>query len=322
MNAIVVYGATGHTGQFVVEELRRRHLPTAVSGRDPTALAAQWPDLDVRPAAVDDPHALDVALKNAAAVINCAGPFATTAEPLIEAAGRQRIPYVDVAAEIEANVATLARRSDVPVVPAMAFFGGLGDLLATATHQEKADLVQVAYGLSSWHPTPGTRVAGQVSHDRRNGRRVRFADGRLQYHADPAVQQDWEFPEPLGRRRVFAGFSMADIVTIPSHLDVPDVRTYMTVEAAGDLADAETPAPVAVDEQGRSDQTFVVDVRVGDVRATATGRDIYAISAPLAVGAVRRILGGETRATGVASAGAMFDAVGFLQELPLALSLP
>ncbi|MGW7686787.1 saccharopine dehydrogenase NADP-binding domain-containing protein [Kribbella sp. NPDC054772] len=325
MNAIVVYGATGHTGRFVVEELLRQDLPTIVSGRNAATLEQHWSDLEIRPAAADDPHGLDLALKNAAAVINCAGPFALTAEPLIEAANRAGIPYVDVAAEIETNVSTLARSSATPVVPAMAFYGGLGDLLTTAALGEEtsAPAVHVSYGLSSWHPTPGTRVAGQVSHDRRSGRRVRFAEGKLRYHDDPPVQQDWTFPEPLGRRRVLAEFSMADIVTIPSHLAVPEVRTYMTLEAAGDLADADTPAPTAVDEQGRSDQTFVVDVRIGDdVRATATGQDIYAISAPLAVGAVRRILGGQTRSSGVASAGAMFDAAEFLNDLPLALDLP
>ncbi|HEY3556835.1 MAG TPA: NAD(P)H-binding protein [Kribbella sp.] len=324
MNAIVVYGATGHTGRFVVEELLRQNLPVIVSGRNATALAEQWGHLDVRPAAVDDPHALDKAMKNAAAVINAAGPFATTADPVIEAAARQRIRYVDVAAEIEANVATFARRSDLPIVPAMAFYGGIGDLLTTALLGERtaAGSVQVAYGLSSWHPTPGTRAAGQVSHDRRNGRRVRFADGHLQYHDDSPVQEDWIFPEPLGRRRVLAEFSMADIVTIPSHLDVGEVRTYMTLEAAGDLADADTPAPAPVDDEGRSDQTFVVEVRVDGLRASAAGQDIYAISAPLAVGAVRRILAGETRTTGVASAGAMFDGVAFLKDLPLALDLP
>ncbi|HWD83690.1 MAG TPA: saccharopine dehydrogenase NADP-binding domain-containing protein [Kribbella sp.] len=316
MNAIVVYGATGHTGRFVVEELLRQNLPAAVAGRNASALTEQWGHLDVRPAAVDDPSALDRALKDAAAVINCAGPFATTAEPLIEAAARQRIPYVDVAAEIEVNAATLARHSSTPVVPAMAFYGGLGDLLATAIAEEPAP-VHVAYGLSSWHPTPGTRVAGRVSHDRRAGRRVRYADGRLQYHDDPPAQQDWNFPAPLGKRRVIAEFSMADIVTIPSHLAVPEVRTYMTLEAAGDLANPDTPAPPY-----NSDQSFVVDVRIGDRRATATGNDIYAISAPLAVGAVRRILAGETRAAGVASAGAMFDAVEFLKDLPLTLDLP
>ncbi|MET9312815.1 NAD(P)H-binding protein [Kribbella sp. NPDC003505] len=328
MNAIVVYGATGHTGRFVVEELVRQNLPVVASGRNQAALAEQWGDLDIRPAAVDDPHALDQALENAAAVINCAGPFATTADPIIDAAARARIPYVDVAAELEANVSTFARRSSIPVVPAMAFYGGLGDLLTTAALGDltTADEVHVAYGLSSWHPTPGTRAAGKVSHDRRAGRRVRFSGGSLQYHQDEVVQQDWTFPDPLGRRRVIAEFTMADVITIPTHVAVPEVRTYMTLEAAGDLADTETPAPAAVDEQGRSDQTFVVDVRVQiggeERRATATGQDIYAISAPLAVGAVRRILAGQTRATGVASAGAMFDAVDFLKDLPLTLDLP
>jgi hypothetical protein len=328
MNAVVVYGATGHTGRFVVEELLRHGLPTVVSGRNPDALEALWDNLEVRPAAVDDPHALDQALKNAAAVINCAGPFALTADPMIDAAARAGIPYVDVAAEIEANVSTYARHSDTLVVPAMAFYGGLGDLLTTAALGERtsADEVHVAYGLTSWHPTPGTRVAGQVSHDRRNGRRLRFTDGALQYHDDRPVQEEWTFPEPLGRRRVIPEFTMADVVTIPSHLAVPEVRTYMTVEAAGDLMDADTPAPVAADDTGRSDQTFVVDVRVRtggeERRATAQGRDIYAISAPLAVGAVRRILAGAYRTEGVASAGAMFDAVDFLNDLPLALDLP
>jgi hypothetical protein len=324
MNAIVVYGATGHTGRFVVQELLRQNLPVIAAGRNATALEEQWGHLDVRPAAADEPHALDLALKDAAAVINAAGPFAYTAEPLIDAAARQRIPYVDVAAEIEVNVATFARSSDLPIAPAMAFYGAIGDLLTTALLGERttANSVEVAYGLSSWHPTPGTRAAGQVSHDRRNGRRVRFADGRLQYHDDRPKQEDWTFPEPVGQRRVLAEFSMADIVTIPSHLDVRDVRTYMTVEAAGDLASAETPAPTAVDADGRSDQTFVVDVRVDGLRASASGQDIYAISAPLAVGAVRRVLGGAARAGGVASAGAMFDAVEFLKDLPLTLDLP
>ncbi|WP_328999788.1 saccharopine dehydrogenase NADP-binding domain-containing protein [Kribbella sp. NBC_00709] len=328
MNAVVVYGATGHTGRFVVEELLRRGLPTVVSGRNAAALESTWGDLEIRPASVDDPQALDQALKNAAAVINCAGPFAATGAPIIDAAARAGIPYVDVAAEIEANLSTYARHSDTLVVPAVAFYGGLGDLLATAALGERtaADEVHVAYGLTSWHPTPGTRAAGQVSHDLRNGRRLRFTAGALQYHDDKPVPEDWTFPEPLGRRRVIPEFTMADVVTIPSHLAVPEVRTYMTVEAAGDLFNTDTPAPTAVDEFGRSDQAFAVDVRIRtggeERRATARGQDIYAISAPLAVGAVRRILAGEVRAHGVASAGAMFDAVEFLNDLPLTLDLP
>lgn len=328
--AVVVYGATGHTGRFVVAELQRRGIATIISGRDAaqlSTLATEWPEVEVRPSTVDDPNSLDEALAGAMAVINCAGPFALTAGPVVEAALRAGIAYVDVAAEIEANVAMFAnyaqpaQEAGVPVVPAMAFYGGLGDLLVTAAMGDwtAADEVHVAYGLSSWHPTAGTRVAGKVSHDRRAGRRVRFTDGALQYHDDPAAEQDWVFPEPLGTRAVFAEFSMADIVTVPSHLAVPEVRTYMTVVAAKDLASQDTPEPQAVDGSGRSDQTFVVDVlvRKGGVerRAIARGQDIYAVTAPLAVEAVERILAGHTRARGVVSAGAAFDATDFLRAL-------
>ena len=334
--AVVVYGATGHTGRFVVAELLRRGFTAVISGRDAArleVLAAEWGDVVARPAAVDDAESLDRALAGAAAVINCAGPFAVTAAPVVEAALRAGIPYLDVAAEIEANVSTFADHAEAAgkagtsVVPAMAFFGGLGDLLVTAAMGEwtAADEVHVAYGLNSWHPTAGTREAGQVSHQRRAGRRVRFADGALQYHDDAPAQQDWLFPEPLGRRTVIAEFTMADVVTVPSHVTVPVVRTYMTVEAAGDLAKEDTPAPAPVDDLGRSDQTFVVDVlvRAGGVerRATARGQDIYAVTAPLVVEAVRRILDGRTRTTGVASAGAAFDAADFLRALAPYLSV-
>ncbi|MEU9093323.1 saccharopine dehydrogenase NADP-binding domain-containing protein [Streptomyces sp. NPDC048428] len=334
--AVVVYGATGHTGRFIVAELRRRGFTPVVSGRNAArleALAAEWGDVEVRPAGVDDAGALDRALAGAAAVINCAGPFAVTGGPVVEAALRAGIPYVDVAAEIEANVAMFAdhteaaRKSGIPVVPAMAFYGGLGDLLVTAAMGEwtAADSVDVAYGLSSWRPTAGTREAGQVSHDRRAGRRVRFADGALRYHDDKVSREEWLFPEPLGRRTVIAEFTMADVVTVPSHVKVPEVRTHMSVEAAGDLAGEDTPAPEAVDALGRSDQTFVVDVLVraggAERRATARGQDIYAVTAPLAVEAVERILTGRTRATGVASAGAMFDAADFLRSLAPYLSV-
>lgn len=199
--------------------------------------------------------------------------------------------------------------------------------MVTAAMREwtAADEVHVAYGLSSWHPTAGTRAAGEVSHQRRAGRRVRFTDGALQYHDDKPWEQDWLFPEPLGRRMVIAEFTMADVVTVPSHVAVPEVRTYMAVEAARDPSEEDTPSPKPVDALGRSDQMFVVDVlvRAGGVerRATARGQDIYAVTAPLAVEAVQRILAGHTRTTGVASAGAMFDAADFLRALGPHLSV-
>jgi hypothetical protein len=328
---VAVFGAYGHTGRFVVAELRDRGFVPLLAGRDAgrlRALAASYPGLGARPASVDDPASLDRALAGAAAVINCAGPFAATAAPVIEAALRAGRPYVDVAAEVEANIDTFtqfagrARAAGIAVVPAMAFFGGLGDLLVTAAMGDwtAADEAHIAYGLSSWHPTAGTRAAGQVSRQRRNGRRVRYAGGRLEFRDDAPPTLEWPFPDPLGTRTVIGEFTMADVVTIPSHLAVPEVITYMTAEAARDLSAPDPPVPAAVDERGRSAQTFVVDVIVrsggAERRAAAGGQDIYAVTAPLAVEAVRRILAGQTRTTGVASAGEIFDAADFLRSLP------
>ncbi|MGP4110276.1 saccharopine dehydrogenase family protein [Streptomyces sp. 4N509B] len=340
---VAVFGAYGHTGRFVVAELLERGFAPVLSGRDADRLkelaaeTASASEPDTRAASVDDPASLDRALAGTAAVINCAGPFATTAAPVIEAALRAGIPYVDVAAEIEANVDTFAHFADraraagAVIVPAMAFYGGLGDLLTTAAMGEDwttADEAHIAYGLTSWHPTPGTRAAGAVSRERRDGRRVRFANGTLEYRDDAPPTLRWPFPEPMGAREVIGEFSMADVVTVPSHLHIPEVRTYMTTEAARDLSAPDTPAPAAVDEHGRSAQTFLVDVLVrsgGDERrAVASGRDIYAVTAPLAVEAVDRILTGRTRAVGVASAGEIFDAPDFLRALSphLSVSLP
>ncbi|GIH02602.1 saccharopine dehydrogenase [Rhizocola hellebori] len=334
---VAVFGAYGHTGRFVVAELRDRGFVPLLLGRDAgklQTLAAPHLGLDYRVASADDPASLDLALTDAAAVVNCAGPFASTAAPVIEAALRAGVPYVDVAAEIEANLDTFTHFSEraeaagVAVVPAMAFFGGLGDLLVTTAMGDwvAADEAHIAYGLSSWHPTAGTRASGTVSRERRDGKRVRYTGGQLDYYLGegdlPTV--DWDFPV-LGRQPVLAEFTMADIITVPSHLSIPEVRTYMATAAAKDVAAPDTPTPVAVEETGRSAQTFVVDVivRSGETqrRITASGQDIYAISAPLAVEAVQRLLSGQTKTSGVASAGKIFDAPDFLRALSAHLSL-
>lgn len=111
---------------------------------------------------------------------------------------------------------------------------------------------------------------------------------------------------------------MADSATIPTHIDVPEIETYMSIEAVDDLHADDPSGPVPVDASGRSAQTFHVEViaHAGGVarRATASGRDIYAVTAPLAVEAAARILAGQSGA-GVASAGARFEPRSFLGSL-------
>ncbi|HEY8543586.1 MAG TPA: saccharopine dehydrogenase NADP-binding domain-containing protein [Acidimicrobiales bacterium] len=337
--SVTVYGAYGHTGRFVVEELARRGWSPVLAGRDRARLeklAAEHPGAEVRPADVESPTALDAAVAGSRAVVNCAGPFAATARPVLDAALRAGVPYLDVAAEIEAILDTFAhadapaRAAGLPVVPAMAFFGGLGDLLATAALPEgatAADEVAIAYGLSSWAPTEGTRAAGRVSRERRGGKRVVHTGGKLTYLDDPAPtgEVEWEFPGPLGRQPVLAELTMADSVTIPRHVTTPEVRSYMTAVAVRDLVNPERVRP-----DRDPDQAFVVDVvvRVGgeERRAAAAGHDIYGSSAPLVVEGLERVLDGRLRAgaatSGVLTAGQAFDAADLLAALPLDVTLP
>ncbi len=295
-------GAAGHTGRFVVAELRRRGITPIACGRGTD---------------------LDSALRAADAVINCAGPFAATAMPVIESAIGAGIPYLDVTAELEVVTDTFASYAgaSIPIVPAAAFYGGLGDLLATAAMDDwpVADHLTIAYALSSWRPTPGTRATGKVSAQRRDGRRIAYAGHRMQFRPGDPPRTEWTFPAPVGTQPVIGEFTMADSATIPTHLDTPEISTYMTANAVDDLRAPDPSGPAAVDGRGRSAQTFLVEVVAQSQgvrrRAVASGQDIYAVTAPLVVEAATRILAGAGDAAGVASIGARFDAKDFLRSL-------
>ena len=136
---VAVYGANGHTGRLVVSELLKRGVsPIAVARSSEAISATQFPgEVTRRCATVDDPLSLDTAFEGASAVINCAGAFLDTANAIAGAAVRKRLHYLDVTAEqasVQETFETFdssAREAGVVVLPAMGFFGGFADLLAT-----------------------------------------------------------------------------------------------------------------------------------------------------------------------------------------------
>jgi hypothetical protein len=321
---VTVFGAYGHTGRFVVSELLERGFTPILSGRDAAKLKEAGnahPGSEVRVATVDDPTSLDRALSGAVAVINCAGPFIDTAGPVIDAALRVSVHYLDIAAEQAAvlavfeRFASAAQDAGVVVAPAMGFYGGLGDLLATAAMGEwhAADEICIAIALDSWKPTRGTRLTGQ----RNPGRHFIFSNNTLE-RADPPPARKWNFPPPFGEQDM-VGLSLAETITIPRHLQTPEVRVYINLAPITDIRDPNTPAPTAADESGRSSQIFVMEAmaRRGDAerRAVVRGRDIYAITAPIVVEATNRVVNGLPNRTGVVAAGEAFAAQAFLTSL-------
>lgn len=136
--------------------------------------------------------------------------------------------------------------------------------------------------------------------------------------ADSPPPRTWNFPAPFGTQEV-VGLSLSETITISRHLQTPEIRTYMNLAPIKDIRDPNTPEPTAADKSGRSSQIFLVDVVVrkgsDERRATAHGRDIYAITAPIVVEATQRVVKGLTKKTGVVTAGEIFDPRDFLKSL-------
>lgn len=323
--SVTVFGAYGHTGRFVVAELQRRGMTPILAGRDAEKLNAMrdmYPEVDSRVASIDDAASLDHALSGAVAVINCSGPFLDTAPPVIEAALRARIHYLDLTAEQPVVIAAFehfadrAHEAGIIIVAAMAFYGGLSDLLATAAMGDwtAADDIHIAIALDSWMPTAGTRLTGK----RNTARRLVFTNHQLEFLADPPPTSEWVFPPPFGTQDVVA-LPFSETILIASHLQTAEIHTYLNLTPLKDLRDPTTQPPEAVDEEGRSAQIFLMDVLVRqqgeERRATAQGQDIYAVTAPLVVEAVQRLLEGRFQGAGVVAPGKLFDARDFLESL-------
>jgi hypothetical protein len=190
----------------------------------------------------------------------------------------------------------------------MAFYGGLADLLLTAAldGDSRADEVEVAIGLDRWWPTDGTRATGA----RNTAIRQVIRGGVLAPLPSPAPTGMWSYTGPLGDQPVVQ-MPFSEVITIERHLDIGELRSYLNTTPLDDLRASTTPPPSAADESGRSTQQFEVDVvvRRGSEtrRISISGRDIYAITAPIVVEGAVRLLDGRHRGTGAMAPGEAFD---------------
>jgi len=323
-NSIAIYGAYGHTGKFITAELYRQGYKLILSGRDHNKLSQlqeEYPNSIIKTASIDDAATIDEAFSSAQIIINCAGPFLDTAKPIIESALRLGIHYIDLSAEQKAvldvfeQFSEQAKLKEILIIPAAAFYGGLGDLLSTAITQDwnSIDEINIYIGLDSWHPTKGTRLTG----DRNHYKRLTFKNNSLQeLQASPAI--NWNFKNPIGIKEVVS-LPLSEIITISRHLNVSNINTYLSQNSLDDLRNEATPEPKPTDEKNRSTQLFSVEVEAvkGNKKRTITaqGQDIYAVTAPLVVETINRIVSGKLNSKGVTTIGEAFDASDFLQSL-------
>ncbi len=323
-NNIAVYGAYGHTGKFIVSQLLHQGFNPTLCGRGKEKLLSysqQYPNLKTKVADINQPDSLDSAFTGSDIIINCAGPYLDTAEPIIQSALRLGKPYIDLSAEqksvldIFEKYSDQAKQAKIIIIPAAAFYGGLGDLLSTTLTDgwNEIEDINIYIGLDSWHPTKGTRLTGQRNHYQR----FVFANGQLQpLQAGEPIK--WDFPKPMETKEMIA-VPLTEIITISRHLNVKNVNTYISLNSIEDIRNAETPEPKPTDEKNRSSQQFCMEVVAlnGNKKRTifAQGRDIYAVTAPLVVEAIKRIIIGKIKKQGVTTMGEVFEAADFLRSL-------
>ena len=145
----MIYGANGYTGELIAREAVRRGMRPILAGRSAAAIAPLAEDLglDHRVIALEDATALETVLGAVTVVLHCAGPFARTSRPMVEACLRKRVHYLDITGEVEVFEAcaartAAARAAGVMLLPGTGFDVAPSDCLAahlksrlpTATH--------------------------------------------------------------------------------------------------------------------------------------------------------------------------------------------
>jgi short subunit dehydrogenase-like uncharacterized protein len=330
VTTVGLLGATGYTGRLVAAELARRGVAARLGGRDPARLAGLRRPASAEVFAVDaaDPKRLALFLTGLNAVISCVGPFADLGDPVVDAAARAGVPYVDSTGETSFMAGVYARHAGAPapVVPACGLEYALGDLAAAlAAERAGGDVtdVDVGYLLHRVRPSRGTaRTAlGVLAEGQPAPRRavLDFPDGRR-----PALTLGW-----------------GEQTTVPRHLPGARVRTAVAVPAplaraaglAGPLLPhaapllrrarpllgravdrmAEGPSPAAA--AGSSTQ-LVVRARGphGAGAVTITTGPGYPLTAVLLVEAALRVAGGQTPVGALTPAQA-FDPRDFLDAV-------
>src|SRR5262245_52033917 len=110
MSMLLVYGI-GYTGALASRELHRQGIRHLIAGRSRSAaLEAHAAAIGAEARAFDlaDGGALERGLAGVTAVLNCAGPFTRTAEPLARACAERGIHYLDLAGEVAEHEAVRA----------------------------------------------------------------------------------------------------------------------------------------------------------------------------------------------------------------------
>jgi short subunit dehydrogenase-like uncharacterized protein len=332
---IAVSGASGYTGRLVLAELARRGIPAVLAGRDPERLAAAAaaagiPGSETALAALGDP-ALPDAFAGCDVVINCAGPFITSGEPVVQAAITAGCHYVDISGEqlylhqVFARFGRLAADAGVTVMPGANDDALTSSLIAQLAAERVAPVSElvIAIDLSRGGPAPSRGTLRSALANLGT-----FLDGGLSYDDGawrpdvPARRESVTFPGEPDAVPVVK-FPLPGVATIPRHVPAAHIEAVARATLVESFSGI-TPDLIAAVPEGPSPAsraatrwTILAEATSTDgrhARGVVSGPDTYGATAVIAVESARRLASQEAK-PGVLAPAQAFDPVGFLDFL-------
>ena len=307
--SFIIYGANGYTGRLAADQAKSKGLKFEIAGRSKDKIAKLALALDV-PYRIfdttDAESAIDAALADSQVLLNCAGPFARTAKPLMQACIRNHAHYLDVSAELgtyglAGTLDAEAKEAGIMLLPGCGGSVAVLGCLAGYAASRVAEPVGIDVAL---------HVAGSMSRGSATSaaESVKTATGSLQRVDGRLVEVDqgaggggggtstFDFGDGRGSVDCFA-VTLPDLITISKATGVANVRTFVNVSGnafpSGDISSL----PDGPSVQEREANPYHASVRVTGrdgtvVRAVLHTVNGYTFTPVASVETARRILSG------------------------------
>lgn len=300
-NTLMIYGAAGYTGRMAVAQAKALGLETILAGREDQVLAklASASGLPYRVFALDDAATVAARLAGVNVLLNCAGPFMRTAEPLMRGAIRSSAHYLDIAAEMDSYRLAEALHEEAVLAGVMLMPGGGGSVAMLGCLAEHAmkrvarpEKVSIALHVS------GSMSRGSATSAAQNltSECLARVDGVL-VPRDPRAIRQFDFGK--GMVDCFP-VTLPDLVTIWRASGTPNIETFVHVSGAAFPTGDPSALPDGPSTEERDANRYQASVVVaGDdgesVRSLLDTVNGYSFTPMAAAEAARRMLLGDVR---------------------------
>jgi short subunit dehydrogenase-like uncharacterized protein len=225
----LLYGANGYTGELIAREARARDLQPILAGRNTLAIERLAKELgcEFRSFALEDEAGVARGLDGVSLVLHCAGPFSSTARPMLAACLRARAHYLDITGEIEVfewahDLDAKAREAGILLCPGAGFDVVPSDCLASQLKRAMPDATHLALGFDS-RSTPSRGTAKTMLERLRHGSAVRV-DGHI--INIPLASRVREIDFGTGLKTAIA-IPWGDVSTAFHTTGIPNIEVYI-----------------------------------------------------------------------------------------------